>query len=91
MTKTSPKEYVLIYFRGCPTVETARELLREIGISFTEICQDELPPGDSLREYASPALLENGQPIFGSRLPRGSTGCSIDLPTEYELLSRIFG
>ena len=50
-----------------------------------------IPVDDSLREYASPTLLENDQTIFGSRLPRGSTGCSIDLPTEYELLSRIFG
>lgn len=91
MTKNGQSEYILIFFRGCPSVDIARDLLRDVGIQFTEICQDDLLLEDELRKFASPTLLDDGEIVFGCRLSQGGMGCSIDLPTEYQLLSHICG
>lgn len=81
----------LIYLRGCPTVSLARELLVDVGLSFREICQDDLPPDHDHRRYASPTLLQKGEIIFGMRIPSGAKACLVQIPTERELLRRIYG
>jgi hypothetical protein len=83
--------FVLIYFRGCSSLETARELLKEVGFAYEEVRQDDLPKNHDLRHYSSPSLLRNGEIVFGARLDGEACACSIGVPTEYQLLSRIYG
>ncbi len=82
--------FVLVYFRGCPNAEIAMELLKDVGIEYTIACQDDLPPGHELREYSSPTLLENGEVVFGGR-NAGAEVCTLGIPSERELLERIYG
>ncbi len=46
-------EYKLIYFKGCPNYQQAEELLKEVGLEFKTICQDELNASDPLKNYSS--------------------------------------
>ncbi len=80
--------YVLVYFRGCPNAAIAEDLLNDVGLEYTTVCQDDLPAEHKLRAFTSPTLLEDGEIVFGSRND-GAQACSLDLPSERELLSRI--
>lgn len=76
-------EIKLLYFKGCPNVEKMRQNLRRAGISFDEICHEDLSPNDPLRKYSSPALLKGNQVIFGSLTEGG--GCSLEIPSVEKL------
>lgn len=82
-------EYLLLYSRDCPLADTARELLREVGIPHGQYCLEDLSACNPLGNYSSPSLLANGEPIFGTKLEPGIKACTFKLLTEYELLSRV--
>lgn len=67
-------EFKLVYFRGCPNVEKARELLKSAGI--TDICdviQDDLDEGESLKQLSSPSIVgPSGAVLFGEKCASGA-------------------
>ena len=77
-------KYKLIYFKGCPNYMPAEQLLKDSGIDFQSICQDELSNSDPLKNYSSPTLLIKDKIIFGSKTTGG--GCSVLLPSKGQLL-----
>lgn len=79
----------LLYFEGCPNANKARQLLSKVGATFEEIRQDDLPPSDPLKGYASPTLLDGEKIVFGSKTGEGSGGCSLDIPSADELRARL--
>jgi len=79
----------LLYFEGCPNADKARQLLAKIGVPFEEVRQDDLPPTDPLKGYASPTLLDGDKVVFGSKTGEESGGCSIDIPSSDELRIRL--
>lgn len=79
----------LLYFEGCPNANRARQLLSKVGASFEEVRQDDLPPTDPLKGYASPTLLDGEKIVFGSKTGEGSGGCSLDIPSVDELRIRL--
>lgn len=76
---------ILITLVGCPNAEKARALLKETGLNFTEINQDDLPSSDPLHGYTSPTLLADELVVFGSRTDSGTCGCTLDIPNLEEL------
>jgi hypothetical protein len=79
----------LIYFAECPNAETARNLLRNVGVSFDEVRQDDLPPTDSRRLFTSPTILSGDRIVVGSNTRVGGGGCSLDIPSADELTRRL--
>jgi glutaredoxin len=75
----------LIFFQGCPNAIRARNLLRELGLAYEEISQDDLPLSHALRGYSSPTVLHGEKIIFGSKTGENSGGCSLDIPTPDEM------
>lgn len=78
----------LIFFRGCERVDQAREFLRELKISFIEICQDDLKLGDPLLGFSSPTITYDGQVVVGSKTS-GGKGCTFDCSTDWGRLRRL--
>ena len=62
----------------------AVNLLREVGLSFQMICQDDLKEGDAFKNLTSPTLLSGKKIVFGTKAVGG--GCSTPLPTKDKLL-----
>lgn len=79
----------LIFFQGCPNAVRARNLLRELGLAYEEISQDDLPINHPLRGYSSPTILDGEEIIFGAKTGEGSGGCSLDIPSPEELKNRL--
>ena len=75
----------LLYFEGCPNAEKARLLLRQTGVTFEEVRQDDLAAIDPLKGYTSPTVLDGEKIVFGSKTGEGSSGCSFGLPSTEEL------
>jgi len=73
----------LVYFTSCPNAEPLRSTLKELGITFTEVCQDDLQGGDLLKNYSSPAIIKDGKLVFGTEVV--GAGCSVDLSDVEEL------
>ena len=72
-------EMKLIFFRGCPTAELAKEVLKDAGLAYQEVCQNDLTLDDEFRNFTSPTLLKDGEIIFGSRITSGSSACSMNV------------
>ena len=83
------KKVTLITFKGCPNANKARALLREVGVAFDDVVQDDLLANHPLRAYSSPSILLGNDLIGGSKLGVGSAGCSIDLPSA-QVLRKLF-
>ena len=67
MQKTNKTKIQLVYFRGCPNVELAKNALREIAIhDFKEEQLDSLEEHDPLRRYSSPSILIDGHLVVGT-------------------------
>lgn len=79
----------LLYFEGCPNADKARQLILKAGATFAEVRQDDLPPTDPLKGYASPTLLDGEKIVFGSKTGEGSGGCSLDIPSIDDLRARL--
>ncbi len=78
----------LVYFDGCPNAPAIIAQLREIGAEFEIIDQNSLPPGDPLRMYSSPTLLQDDRIIVGSEVD-GNGGCSFRVPSSTEDLAEL--
>jgi predicted thioredoxin/glutaredoxin len=66
----------LLFFRGCPNVNRAREALRSMGITdFLEVDQGQLENSHPYLHYSSPTILKDGKLVAGS--VSGSAACSI--------------
>ena len=85
------EKVTLITFAGCPNAERARTLLREIGVAFDDVVQDDLPPNHPNRSFSSPSILLGDEVISGSKLDAGGSGCSFGLPSAQELRARLGG
>lgn len=83
------KKIKLIYFDGCPNVEKTKQTLKEAGISFEEIKQDELSNEDHFKSYSSPTILDGDIIIFGAKTAAGGGGCSLEIPTVEELMAKL--
>jgi hypothetical protein len=70
----------LIYFLGCPNVDRARSAIRTVGVPFTEVDQDQLPPGHLYRRYSSPSILVDGEIVAGAK-----TGAACSIIEWYEV------
>lgn len=79
----------LIYFDGCPNAEKAKTLLKEIGISFQEIRQDDLPENDQFRSYTSPTILDGNAIVVGAQTEGSGGGCSVGIPSADELRRKL--
>jgi len=71
-------ETQLIYFKGCPNTDKARDVLKQAGISFEEVQQDELPSNHPFKGYSSPTILRGGEIIIGAKLEGEEGGCSLE-------------
>ena len=80
-------KFKLVYFKGCPNQVPAKLLLKDIGIEFESICQDDLVSSDPLKAYSSPTLLNGDHIIFGSKSTGGA--CSMPLPSREVIISLI--
>lgn len=70
------REFKLVYFRGCPNVDRARELLKLAGITnVREVTQDDLAEGESLKQLSSPSIVSPaGAVLYGEKC--GSGACT---------------
>ncbi len=73
-TTMESDELTLITFKGCPNAARARELLAAAGRPYTEVVQDDLPPGHPQRAYTSPTILQGERIVYGAA--SGEEGCS---------------
>ncbi len=80
----------VIYFKGCPNAAKVEKNLKEIGVEFTMINQDDLPTHDALRRYSSPTILLGDEIVFGARTDSGGGGCSLGVPS-VEDIRRLLG
>lgn len=90
MTFPDPKEFVLLFRRECAEVLLARDLLRDTGVSFNEVCLDDLPGDDTRRKYRSPTLLDGAVVVFGGVEALDESSGDFGMITEYELLRRLY-
>lgn len=66
----------LLYFRGCPNVERAREALRSAGyMEFSEVDQGKLPSSHPYLCFSSPTILRDGKLMAGAK--SGAAACSV--------------
>lgn len=65
----------LLSFKDCPNAEKARKLLRNSGVAFQDVMQDDLPANHPYRGYTSPSILKEGKVIYG--IISNELGCSI--------------
>jgi hypothetical protein len=79
----------LIYFKGCPNYETARNLLLQLGYHFKEIDQGDLPENHSFRNYTSPTIIKNKKLICGEKMDSFQGGCTLQLPCNAELKRKL--
>jgi len=83
------KPIKLIYFKGCPNADKAKEILKAFGEPFEEICQDALPQDDPSRAYSSPTILKGDEVILGAAIEGERGGCSIEALDEKAIISRL--
>ena len=83
------EQFTLVFFRGCPNAELARQLVSDLKISCVYILQDDLSEGDPLRSYSSPSLLVGDQVVFGALTGKNSKGCSLVVPRVEEIKQTI--
>lgn len=81
-------ELKFIYFKGCPNISKVRSMLQELGESFEEVFQDDLPDNHPLKSYSSPTLLKGDKIIFGAKTSSGG-GCSLGIPLTDELREKL--
>ncbi len=79
----------LIYFKGCPNYEAAKNLLLKSDCDFEEVNQSDLSNDHPLKHYTSPTILKNGKPIVGNQTDSSAGGCSIQLPSDAELKRKL--
>jgi hypothetical protein len=90
VSKMKHSDLVLLYFKGCPNAEVARNTLRTSGLTnFREVDLEEISVGDLLKCYSSPSLLVGDALVFGSRNSENALSCS--LVTESEMKLAILG
>ena len=85
-------EVLLLYFKGCPNVEVAREniktALRRAGLTpvWKEIDLEDDATSQSLRGFPSPTVLVKGVCVKTGRStpPGGAGSCSVDGAPEVE-------
>ena len=58
----------LVYFAGCPNVDTTRELLRDAlrgfnGIDYSEVDTSASDAPEDLRQWGSPTILVDGKDV----------------------------
>lgn len=86
----------LIYFRGCPRVDAARQALRDAfaAMGFTpewEEWDQESPAAPArVQEYGSPTVLIGGQDVRGggAGVKGGGRACRADGPPSIEEIRR---
>jgi hypothetical protein len=73
------KQVKLIYFEGCPKLETVKNILQSIpSVAIEEVLQDQLPVDHPLRAYSSPTVLLGDQVIYGTRIKTTQGCCSLE-------------
>jgi hypothetical protein len=81
-----PLRIELLYVRGCPHVDHARQMLRE--------CLDELGLDVAVQEregdFPSPTITVNGADVMGKLGPAGAM-CRLDLPVRGRVLTALRG
>lgn len=82
-------QFKLIYFRGCPNYIRFRNYLKGTGLSFQNICQDDLPADHPLKAYSSPTVLNGDKILFGANMGTQGGGCSLEVPTQEEFLEKL--
>jgi glutaredoxin len=75
-------EAKLIYFESCPNAKQAIKLLNNLNLKFELILQDDLDKEHPNQSYSSPTLILNNQIVFGSKTGNKTGGCSIQLPSD---------
>ena len=67
-------------------------MLKETGLAFVEINQDQLHEGSSGKNFSSPTLLiDNDTIIFGGETDSSEGACTTNLPDMEELRNIING
>jgi mercuric ion transport protein len=73
----------LLYFRGCPHVDGARQVLRAAleasalpGVAVEELDVEAATTPIELRSWGSPTILVNGSDVAGADAPTG-VGCRL--------------
>jgi len=84
------KQLILIYFRACPNSDKVKETIREAGLDFKAVEQDDLDRDDPFLNYSSPSILLDGTILFGAKTDSKTGSCSIHLPSVQELSSAFF-
>ena len=86
------KRLSLIYTSSCPNYKPIRQMLKEIGLTFKEINQDNLHEECSGKNFSSPTLLiDNDIIIFGGEIDSSEGACTTNLPDKEELRNIING
>jgi hypothetical protein len=84
----------LVYFKGCPKVEAAREALRNaltaMGFSpeWEEWDQESPQAPARVQGYGSPTVLIGGQDVRGGGIGTGGRACRADGPPSIEEIRR---
>lgn len=78
----------LVYFDGCPNAPRMREALLQTGHAFEEVRQNQLDATDPRRKLTSPAILRNGNLLFGAPAS-AQGGCTLVIPTSDEINSKL--
>ncbi len=81
-------EIKFIYFDGCPNADKTRSALKQLGIAFEEIRQDDLSENDPHKAYSSTTILKGKEIIFGCKTGEGG-GCSLQIPSAQELRHKL--
>ncbi|PIR24920.1 MAG: hypothetical protein COV43_07750 [Deltaproteobacteria bacterium CG11_big_fil_rev_8_21_14_0_20_42_23] len=83
------KKIFLITFEACPNAKKTKTLLDELGVAFTWIKQELLERDHPYQQYSSPSILRGDELVFGAELAKGSSGCSLELPSRELLQERL--
>jgi hypothetical protein len=83
------KEFVLLFFEGCPNARRAQTLLESLGVAFTAVEQSSLPAQDPRRGYTSPTILLKSTIVYGAKTAGDSAACSVATFDESEIRDRL--
>jgi len=79
----------LVYFEGCPNAKHARAALLSSGIEFDTVMQNDLEEESPLLNFSSPTILNGDEIIYGHKIDKGSSACSIAKFSEDEIIKEL--
>ena len=87
-----PPRIELIFFRGCPHADAAREALRTalkgmgLPIQWYEWDQARSDTPSHLQGYGSPTVLVGGRDVTGAERQNGGRACRADGAPSYQMI-----